>query len=381
MMNFLAGTVEAAEEDNDAQSVSLPTKSADKALPSWLDREQQPYDAPAPVPSAVQPPALLSSAAPAAAAASPLPSPPQPSPPPRSTQPLPAQSLLDTVRMLYDSPSPSTDIVQLVVSRLDDFPLLKLGRNGVAEMRSIFFSADGLELLWKGKRGSYDVVPVQKLVGVSLDFPVDGDADDAVAKLRDSQLSFVLQFRHRSIMLAARSELERRMFLSGVLCLRDKAAGCTVGQDIWQDIAPMLFETPQSALQLQPHAASVRKKRSSVVSGQGIGVLLSAAQSTQQHRISVAKPALPLLSAASSNDSLPPPAVVKHMAVQKRIVRAASEDIVIECRAQLMSDGTVVVLRDAAAHKEEGSVELAISSAFDVSSSDGKCLVWTSEVA
>jgi hypothetical protein len=281
--------------------------------------------------------------------------------------------------MLYDSPSPSTDIVQLVVSRLEDFPLLKLGRNGVAEMRSIFFSADGLELLWKGKRGSYDVVPVQKLVGVTLDFPVDGDADDAVAKLRDSQLSFVLQFRHRSIMLAARSELERRMFLSGVLCLRDKAAGCTVGQDIWQDIAPLLFETPHSPLQLLPHAASVRKKRGSIISGHG--VLLSAAQSTQQHRISVAKPALPLLPAASSNDSLPPPAVVKNMAVQKRIVRAASEDIVIECRAQLMSDGTVVVLRDAAAHKEEGSVELAVSSAFDVSSSDGKSLVWTSEVA
>ncbi len=360
-MNFLAGTAEDVEEDSEAPSLSMPTKSANKALPSWLAHDQQPYETSTSAPSCLQPLAVVSSPAPAALTSSP-------------------QSLHDAIRTLFDSgiSSPSADILHLVVTRLDDFPLLKLGRNGVAEMRSFFFSADGLEMLWKGKRGSYDVVPIQKLVGISLDFPVESDANDAVAKLRHSHLSFVLQFTHRNIILAARSELERRIFLCGVLRLRDRAAGCTVGQCIWQDIAHLLFETPHSPLQQQPLTTSVRNKRVSVTSGHGM--LLLAAQSTQQHRLSVPKPSLPKPSAASSSDASPSPAVVKQTAVQKRIIRVASDDVVIDCCAQLMSDGTVVVRRVAAANKVEDSVELVVSTVFDASSNDGKSHVWTSEV-
>ena len=71
----------------------------------------------------------------------------------------------------------------MIVSRLDDFPLLKLGRNGVAEMRSMFFSGDGSDLLWKGKRGAYDIVPIRKLAGVSLDLPVRAASSSSNAKL------------------------------------------------------------------------------------------------------------------------------------------------------------------------------------------------------
>jgi hypothetical protein len=45
---------------------------------------------------------------------------------------------------------------------------------------------------------------------------VDCSSDASVAKLRENRLGFLLQFDHRSVMLAARSEHERCMFVFDV---------------------------------------------------------------------------------------------------------------------------------------------------------------------
>ncbi len=66
--------------------------------------------------------------------------------------------------------------------------------------------------------------------------------------------------------------------------------------------------------------------------------------------------------------------------MQKRVVCALSDDIVIDCRVQLRSDGSVLVLRDAPAHKDDGALELVRSSFFDVSLSGIESHVWMSEV-
>ncbi len=248
-------------------------------------------------------------------------------------------------------------------------------------MRSIYFSADGSELLWKGKRGGYDIVPIRKLVAVSLDFPVNDAADAAVAELRKNHLSFLLQFTHRSVMLAARSENERCMFVSGLLCLRDQTAGCTIGSDIWEDIAALLFQT-LSPSQQQPseQGAAVRKKRTSIVLGHSL--LHSAARSTQQQRLVISK----LQSAVSEHTATTGSTtglndgIVKEMMMQRRIACAASDDIVINFRVQLLKDGTVIVSRDPAAHKEETNLEFLRSSFFDVSRGAVKSHVWMSQV-
>jgi hypothetical protein len=247
-------------------------------------------------------------------------------------------------------------------------------------MRSIYFSADGSELLWKGKRGGYDIVPIRKLVGVSLDFPVDDAADATIAELRKNQLSFLLQFTHRNVMLAARSENERCMFVSGLLCLRDQAAGCTIGSDIWEDIAALLFQT-LSPSQQQPceQGAVVRKKRTSIVLGHSL--LHSAARSTQQQRLVISKlqSAVSEHSADVSSTGLND-GIVKEMIMQRRIACAASDEIVVNFRVQLLKDGTVIVSRDAAAHKEEKTLEFLRSSFFDVSRGGVKSHVWMSQV-
>jgi hypothetical protein len=66
--------------------------------------------------------------------------------------------------------------------------------------------------------------------------------------------------------------------------------------------------------------------------------------------------------------------------MEKLIVCAASDDIVVQCRVQLLDDGTVVVLRIASANKAEDYVELARSSFFDVSASGVQSHVWMLQV-
>jgi hypothetical protein len=68
------------------------------------------------------------------------------------------------------------------------------------------------------------------------------------------------------------------------------------------------------------------------------------------------------------------------MVMQRRIVCAASDDIVINFRVQLLSDGTVIVLRDAAAHKEEDALEFLRSSFFHLSENGVTSHVWMSQV-
>ena len=66
--------------------------------------------------------------------------------------------------------------------------------------------------------------------------------------------------------------------------------------------------------------------------------------------------------------------------MQRRILCAASDDIVINFRVQLLNDGTVIVLRDAAAHKEEDALEFVRSSFFDLSENGVRSHVWMSQV-
>ena len=66
--------------------------------------------------------------------------------------------------------------------------------------------------------------------------------------------------------------------------------------------------------------------------------------------------------------------------MQRRIVCAASDDIVINFRVQLLRDGTVIVLRDAAAHKEEDALEFLRSSFFRLSENGVTSHVWMSQV-
>ncbi len=277
-------------------------------------------------------------------------------------------------------PAASAGLLQAVVSRLDEFPLLKIGRNGVAEMRSFFFSADGSELLWKGKRGLYDVLPIRKLFAASIDFSDGVVSDSSVAKLHDMRLSFLLQFSHRKVVLAARSEHERCMFLAGLLRLRDLATDCVVGREIWDSIAPLLYQvqaSPPQQQQLSSQSKSISKTTASAIQGQSL--LLSAIQSTQH---------TPLCSTASTSratatvgsTSASSHALVKEMTMQKRVECAASDEISIDCRVRLLGDGSVLVLRNAAAHKTGDTLELARSSFFEVSSSGINSHVWMSEV-
>jgi hypothetical protein len=67
------------------------------------------------------------------------------------------------------------------------------------------------------------------------------------------------------------------------------------------------------------------------------------------------------------------------MTMQRRVTCAASDDIVIGFRVQLLDDGTIIVLRDAAAHKQEGSSVYMRSSFFDVSASGVRSHVWMSQ--
>jgi hypothetical protein len=82
---------------------------------------------------------------------------------------------------------------------------------------------------------------------------------------------------------------ERCMFVAGLLCLRDHAAGGVAGQDIWREIAPLLFRTLSPLQQQQPSesAPPTQKKRASIILGHGL--LHSAAHATQQQRVAVLK--------------------------------------------------------------------------------------------
>jgi hypothetical protein len=369
-----------ALDADDADAAQLPSAAiaaaaAVKKLPAWLANEQ--LLAPPSPPS--HPPNSITPAAPP----SPL-SPSQFFSPGHPGQRSHAPSLQEAVDMYFlrGYPASSAGLVQMVVSRLDAFPLLKLGRNGVAEMRTIFFSADGSELLWKGKRGTYDVFPIRKLLGVSLDFSPGQPEDPSITKLHQTHLNFLLQFSHRSITLAARSEHERCMFIAGVLCLRDQAVGCSAGQDMWDGIAPLLFQTQaapqqQQQEQLSAHAAPAGTARVAAIMGQSL--LLNAAQCTQRSPLCIPNPTVGGKSAAvaapASHASL-----VEEMTMQKRVVCALSDDIVIDCRVRLLSDGSVLVLRDAPAHKDDGVLELVRSSFFEVSLSGIESHVWMSEV-
>ena len=387
---FELGAVDETQSTESAVA-GAPAAQNIKKLPAWLAPEQSSHESP---PS----PLVLQSQNPSASL-----------PPPSPTTLSPSQghteehtpsatggagaggweggvtsNLDDCVQMYFvrDCPAPSAGIIPLIVSRLNEFPLLKLGRNGVAEMRTIFFSSDGSELLWKGKRGAYDIVPIRKLIAVSLNFTVESESD-SIAKLRESQLSFLLQFTHRNVMLAARTESERCMFISGVLCLRDQSPGCTIGREIWADIAPLLSQTlssvqqQQQQQQQQPSERATLKKRPSVILGHNL--LHTAANSTQQRRFVVSKPTAPPSSGAAA-PACSPNDIVKEMVMQRRIVCAASDDIVINFRVQLLSDGTVIVFRDAAAHKEEDALEFLRSSFFRLSENGVTSHVWMSQV-
>jgi hypothetical protein len=65
--------------------------------------------------------------------------------------------------------------------------------------------------------------------------------------------------------------------------------------------------------------------------------------------------------------------------MQRRVACAASDDIIVGFRVQLLSDGTVIVMRDVAAHKQEGSSVFMQSSFFEVSASGVKSHVWMSQ--
>jgi hypothetical protein len=270
--------------------------------------------------------------------------------------------------------------VRQIVNQLDEFQLLKLGCSGVAEIRTIYFSADGSELLWKGKRGTYVVFPIHKVLGVYLDFPPDCIANDSIAQLHQTHCSFLLQFPHRSVTLAARSQHERCVFVAGVLYLLDQAVGASAGRQMWEDIAPLLFQAqtaPQQ--QLSAHAASTSPTSVSTVADKHL--LLSTAQFTQRSSSIRPLPPAPGHTSAALSASASRASLVKEMIMRQRIVCAASDDIVIACRVQLFSDGTVVVLRDAAAHKCECTLQLMRSSFFEVSPSGVESHVWMSEVA
>jgi hypothetical protein len=345
-------------------------KDVVKKLPVWLEQEQQILQSPSP-PRPLQPSPGESHPPPPL-----LPS--QLFSPESSNQLTHAPTLLNIVDMYFlrECPAPSATMVQKVVSRLDDFPLLKLGRNGIAEMRSMFFSTDGTELLWKGKRGVYDVVPVRQLADVSLDMPAEEGDDAAMAKLNEIHLSFTLQFAHRSVTLAARSAEERCMFLAGVLCLRDQTKGCSVGSDIWDSIAPQLLETQAPLCEPSPsNTTRSSGKRRSVIFGHSL--LLAAAESSQAHRpLKTAR----LKRSAAVAVARPSGKIVLETVMEKLIVCAASDDIVVQCRVQLLDDGTVVVSRIASANKAEDYVELARSSFFDVSASGVQSHVWMLQV-
>ena len=365
-------------EDAQPPSAAITQAAAVKKLPAWLALEQ-PLASPSHPPDSISPPPDSTTPA---APSSPL-SPSQFFSPGHPGQRSHAPSHQEAVDMYFlrGFPASSAGVVQMVVSRLDAFPLLKLGRNGVAEMRTIFFSADGSELLWKGNRGTCDVFPIRKLLGVSLDFSPDHAEDPSITKLHQTRLSFLLQFSHRSITLAARSEHERCMFVAGVLCLRDQAVGCSAGREMWDDIAPLLFQT-QAALQqqqqqLSAHAAPTGTTRVADIMGQSL--LLNAAQSTQRSALCIPNATVGGKSAAGAA-SASHASLIEEMTMQKRVVCALSDDIVIDCRVQLRSDGSVLVLRDAPAHKDDGALELVRSSFFEVSLSGIESHVWMSEV-
>lgn len=360
--------------DDDAEPPHVPAQdgAAVKKLPSWLEHDQALSSTP-PMNQSPDAAAHSVSASPA--------SPSQFFAPGHPGQRLQPPSLQEAVDMYflrgYDSVS--AGIAQIVVSRLDEFPLLKIGRNGVAEMRSFFISFDGTELLWKGKRGAYDTLPIRKLLGVSLDSSVLDSNDSSVARLHETRLSFLLQFSHRDVLLAARSEHERCTFLAGLLRLRDQAAGCIVGQEIWESISPVLFQIQASAQHEQQFAQTAPAITSKVTAIMGQSLLLGAAQSTQRNALRN-RNSMALRSSAACFASGSSQILVSETIMQKRVVCASSDDVVIECRVQLLSDGSVIVLRDSAAHKNEEALELARSSSFEVSSSGINSHAWMSEV-
>jgi hypothetical protein len=251
-------------------------------------------------------------------------------------------------------PAPAAGVVPLVVSFLPEFPLLKL-EHGCAPVNCSFcFSADGLELIWKDDLGARDYIHIRRLTGVCLVLPASHGQPMPSSLLHQSSFSFRLMFGRRSIALAARSEHDRCMFLSGLLCLLDHAEGCSAGREIWDDVAPLLIQTCASAKQQPISAYSINQSQEYCSSK------LSSAMSINSEQ-------LPEVTGA----------LVREMVMQKRIACAASEDFVSNCRVQLFDDGTVVVLRDVSSNSNQ---ELMRSSFFSLSPKGIDSHVWMSQV-